>query len=177
MISIGGLSIPVFWSAIIVMMLLSLKLKLFPPSGTGDLRFLILPAFVLSIPAMATLARVTQTSVMEIMRMPFMNTARAKGLRPRTINTVHLLKNALIPIVTIIGLDFGSYLNGAVVTETVFGWDGIGRFTMEGILKRDYPVILGCIIIGTIIFVVVNAVTDVLYHYLDPRIRLSVKER
>ncbi len=172
-LSISGLSIPVFWSAIIVMMVFSLGLKLFPPSGTGGMRFLVLPAFVLSIPATGTLARVTKTVVAEILKMPYITTARAKGLSPSRVNLIHVLRNAVIPIVTIIGLDFGSYLNGAVVTETIFGWDGIGRFTMEGITKRDYPVIMGCIIVGTVVFVVVNLVTDIIYQYLDPRIRLN----
>ncbi|MFZ6007227.1 MAG: ABC transporter permease [Nitrospirota bacterium] len=176
-VSITGLSIPIFWSAIILMLFFSLKLKLFPPSGTGDIRFLALPAFVLSIPAMATLSRVTRTTILDILKMPYINTARAKGLPSIKISIVHVLKNAIIPIVTIIGLDFGSYLNGAVVTETIFGWDGIGRFTMEGIIKRDYPVIMGCIIFGTAVFVLVNLITDILYHYLDPRIRLHAKEK
>jgi ABC-type dipeptide/oligopeptide/nickel transport system permease component len=176
-VSITGLSIPVFWSGIMIMLIFGLELKLFPPSGTGDIRFLVLPAVVLSIPAMATLARVTRTTVIDILGMPYINTAVAKGLPSLKINIIHVLKNAIIPIVTIIGLDFGSYLNGAVVTETIFGWDGIGRFTMEGIIKRDYPVIMGCIISGTVIFVVMNLITDVIYHYLDPRIRLHDKER
>ncbi len=175
-ISISGLSIPVFWSAIIIMMIFSLKLKLFPPSGTGDIRFLVLPAVVLAIPATATLARVTKTTVIEILKMPYITTARSKGLSLTRINLIHVLRNAIIPIVTIIGLDFGSYLNGAVVTETIFGWDGLGRFTMEGIIKRDYPVIMGCIIVGTVVFVIVNLITDVIYQYLDPRIRLNVKK-
>jgi peptide/nickel transport system permease protein len=109
--------------------------------------------------------------------MPHVNTARAKGLTATRITLLHVMKNAIVPVVTIIGLDFGSYLNGAVVTETIFGWDGLGRFTMEGITKRDYPVILGCIISGTVLFVLVNLVTDILYHYLDPRVRLHDKER
>ncbi|MCL4536946.1 MAG: ABC transporter permease [Nitrospirae bacterium] len=176
-VSITGLSIPIFWSAIIIMLFLSLKLKLFPPSGTGDIRFLALPAFVLSIPAMATLTRVTRTTILDILKMPYISTARAKGLPSIKISIVHVLKNAIIPIVTIIGLDFGSYLNGAVVTETIFGWDGIGRFTMDGIIKRDYPVIMGCIIFGTVVFVVVNLITDIVYHYLDPRIRLHGKNK
>ncbi len=175
-LSISGLSIPVFWSAIIIMMLFSLKLKLLPPSGTGGIRFLVLPAAVLAIPAAATLARVTKTTVLEILRMPYVTTARSKGLSALRVQLVHVLRNAVIPIVTIVGLDFGSYLNGAVVTETIFGWDGIGKFTMEGIIKRDYPVIMGCIITGTLVFVVVNLITDVIYHYLDPRIRLNVKK-
>ncbi|GMT47154.1 MAG: peptide ABC transporter permease [bacterium] len=175
-LSISGLSIPVFWSAIIIMMIFSLKLKLFPPSGTGSIRFLVLPAIVLAIPATATLARVTKTTVIEILKMPYITTARSKGLSLTRINLIHVLRNAIIPIVTIIGLDFGSYLNGAVVTETIFGWDGLGRFTMEGIIKRDYPVIMGCIIVGTVVFVIVNLITDIIYQYLDPRIRLNVKK-
>lgn len=176
-LSITGLSLPVFWSGLLIMLLLSLKLKLFPPSGTGDLRFLVMPALTLSLPAIATLARVTRTSVIEIFDMPFINTARAKGLPVMKINFVHVFKNALIPLVTVIGLDFGSYLNGAVLTETIFGWDGIGRFTMEGIIKRDYPVIMGCIIVGTAVFVLINLVMDIVYHYIDPRVRLHDSDR
>jgi peptide/nickel transport system permease protein len=104
--------------------------------------------------------------------MPFTNTARAKGIAELKIHLVHVLKNALIPVITVIGLDFGSYLNGAVLTETIFGWDGIGRFTMEGIIKRDYPVIMGCVIAGTILFVLINTLVDIMYHYLDPRVRI-----
>ncbi|MBF0327555.1 MAG: ABC transporter permease [Nitrospirae bacterium] len=176
-LTLACLSMPVFWSAILIMLIFSLKLKLFPPSGTGNLNFLILPALVLAIPASATIARVTKTSVADILRMPYITTAKAKGLKAFKINMVHVLKNAIIPIVTIIGLDFGSYLNGAVVTETIFGWDGIGRFIMEGILKRDYPVIMGCIVVGTAVFVVVNLITDIAYHFLDPRIKLHAKDR
>ncbi len=176
-ITIAGVSMPVFWFGIMVMLLFSLQLKLFPPSGTGDLRFLVLPACVLAVPAASTLARVTRTSMLDALALPHIQTARAKGVLPSKIIAIHVLRNALIPIVTIIGLDFGSYLNGAVVTETIFGWDGIGRFTMDGIVKRDYPVIMGCILIGTVVFVFVNLVTDVLYHYLDPRIRIDEKSR
>ena len=176
-LSVTGLSIPVFLSGLLIMLFFSLKLKLLPPSGTGDLRFLILPSVTLSLPALATLARVTRTTLIEIFDMPFVTTAKAKGVTELKINFVHVLKNALIPIVTVIGLDFGSYLNGAVLTETIFGWDGIGRFTMEGIIKRDYPVIMGCIIIGTTIFVIINLIIDILYHSLDPRVRLYGENR
>jgi len=171
-VSVAGLSIPVFWSGLLIMLFFSLKLKLLPPSGTGDIRFLILPSITLSLPALATLARVTKTTVTEILDMPFVTTARAKGIQDFKVNFIHVFKNALIPIITIIGLDFGSYLNGAVLTETIFGWDGIGRFTMDGIIKRDYPVIMGCVITGTVAFVVINLIVDIVYHYLDPRIRL-----
>jgi peptide/nickel transport system permease protein len=176
-VSVTGLSVPVFWSGLLIMLLFSLRLKLLPPSGTGDIRFLILPAITLSLPSLATLSRVTRTTVIEVIHMPFIMTARAKGIKEMEINLVHLLKNALIPIVTVIGLDFGSYLNGAVLTETIFGWDGIGRFTMEGIMKRDYPVIMGCVLFGTVIFVIVNLLVDIIYHYLDPRIRLHENSR
>lgn len=171
-LSVTGLSLPVFWSGLLIMFLFSLKLKLVPPSGTGDIRFLILPSLTLSLPALATLARITRTTILEIKDMPFITTAKAKGLEERQIHYIHILKNALVPIITIIGLDFAGYLNGAVLTETIFGWDGIGRFTMEGIIKRDYPVIMGCVLFGTVIFISINLLVDILYHYLDPRIRL-----
>jgi peptide/nickel transport system permease protein len=172
LVAVTGLSVPVFWSGLLIMLLFSLKLHLFPPSGTGDMRFLILPAITLSLPALATLSRVTRTSLLEILEMPFTTTARAKGITETKIRLIHVLKNALIPLITVIGLDFGSYLSGAVLTETIFGWDGIGRFTMEGIIKRDYPVIMGCVVMGTLFFVIINLVVDILYHYLDPRVRM-----
>ncbi len=171
-ISVSGLSIPVFWSGLLIMLFFSLKLKILPPSGTGDIRFLVLPSITLSLPALATLSRVTRTILIEIFDMPFITTARAKGITELKINFIHIFKNALIPLITVIGLDFGSYLNGAVLTETIFGWDGIGRFIMDGIIKRDYPVIMGCVIVGTVIFVFINLLVDIVYHYLDPRVRL-----
>ena len=155
--------------------LVSFYLKLLPPSGTGELRFLVLPAVTLALPAVATLARVTRTTVIEILDMPFLQAVRAKGLAPGRVNMVHVLRNALIPIITIIGLDFGSYLNGAVLTETIFGWDGIGRYAMEGSIKRDYPVVMGTIIVGTSVFVLINLTVDIIYHWLDPRVRLHKK--
>jgi peptide/nickel transport system permease protein len=176
-LSVTGLSIPVFWSGLLIMLFFSLKLNLLPPSGTGNIEFLVLPSITLALPAIATLTRVTRTTLVEIFAMPFVATARAKGIKESRVNILHVFKNALIPLVTVIGLDFGSYLNGAVLTETIFGWDGMGRFTMEGIIKRDYPVIMGCIIAGTVVLVLVNLLVDVLYHYLDPRIRLYEKSR
>lgn len=176
-LSISGLSIPVFWSGLMLMLFFSLKLKLLPPSGTGDIRYLLLPALTLSLPALGTLVRVTRTTVLEIINEPFVRTARAKGIKETRISLVHILKNAWIPIVTVIGLEFGSYLNGAVLTETIFGWDGIGRFTMEGIIKRDYPVIMGCIIVGTLSFVLINLLVDIIYYYIDPRVRFHGTDR
>jgi peptide/nickel transport system permease protein len=170
--SITLLSVPVFWSGLMLMLLFGLVLKFLPPSGTGDLRYLLLPALTLSLPALGTIARVTRVSVLEVSDMPFIRTAKAKGITECRLNVVHIMKNAMIPVVTVIGLDFASYLNGAVLTETIFGWDGIGRFMMEGIIKRDYPVIMGCLIVGTVLFVISNLAVDILYHYLDPRVRM-----
>jgi ABC-type dipeptide/oligopeptide/nickel transport system permease component len=171
-VSVTGISVPVFWLGLLLMLLVSFKLRLLPPSGTGDIRFLLLPAVTLALPAVATLARVSRTAVMDILDLPFVQAVRAKGLSEGRIRFQHILRNALIPIVTVIGLDFGSYLNGAVLTETIFGWDGIGRFAMEGIIKRDYPVVMGTIILGTVVFVLINLLVDITYHYLDPRVRL-----
>jgi len=176
-VSILFLSIPVFWSGLLLMLFFSLNLKVLPPSGTGGLRYMLLPCLTLALPAFATVARVTRVSVLDVVNMAFVRTAKAKGIKDMSIYTRHIVMNALIPVVTVIGLDFGSYLNGAVLTETIFGWDGIGRFTMEGIVKRDYPVIMGCIVVGTVFFVLINLVIDVMYYYIDPRVRIHGTER
>lgn len=176
-ISVAGISVPVFFSGLVLMLVMSFYLRLLPPSGTGGLGFLILPAITLSLPAIATISRVSRATISEILEQPYLKTAYAKGISTSRLMMVHILKNALIPIVTVIGLDFASYLNGAVLTETIFGWDGIGRMAMEGIMKRDYPVIMGTLITGTVIFVLVNLFVDVSYKYLDPRIRLYANQR
>lgn len=173
-LSVVGLSLPVFWSGLLIMLFFSLKMKMLPPSGMGDIRFLIMPALTLSLPTLASLTRITRTTLIDLFSMAYVRTARAKGIPEWRIRSIHILKNALIPLVTVIGLDFGSYLNGAVLTETIFGWDGIGRFAMEGIIKRDYPVIMGCIVVGTAVYVLTNLLVDIFYHYLDPRVRLAV---
>lgn len=175
-VSIAGISVPVFFSGLLLMLFFSLQLKLVPPSGTGGLRFLLLPAVTLALPSAATLARVSRTMVLDIMDMPFVRTARAKGIREWRVLAIHILRNALIPIVTVMGLDFGSYLNGAVLTETIFGWDGIGRYAVDGIMRRDYPVVLGTILVGTTVFIVVNMMVDIAYHVLDPRVRVLIKK-
>jgi peptide/nickel transport system permease protein len=176
-LSLTGLSVPVFWSGLVLMLFFSFKMRLLPPSGTGAIRYLILPSVTLALPALATLVRITRVSVIDVMDMPFVRTARAKGIKEVRVIGIHILKNALIPIITVIGLDFGSYLSGAVLTETIFSWDGIGRFTMEGIVKRDYPVVMGCIIISTVAFVLINLFVDIIYHFLDPRVRLNGSAR
>jgi ABC-type dipeptide/oligopeptide/nickel transport system permease component len=173
-IAIGGISLPVFWIGLILMLLFGLYLKWLPPSGMGEgeLIYLVLPASTLAIPSAAYIARITRSMMIDVLSQPYIATARAKGLKGFSIIFRHALKNTLIPIVTIIGLDFGSYLNGAVLTETIFGWDGLGRYAMEGIIKRDYPVIMGAVLVGTAVFVVINLIVDISYTSLDPRVKV-----
>ena len=165
------LSIPVFWAGLALMLLLGLRLHLLPPSGTGGAAYVVMPALTLSIPAIAGFSRVGRAAFAEAAAMPYVRTAAAKGAGQAYVFLVHVLRNALLPVITLIGLEFGSYLNGAVLTETIFGWDGVGRFAMDAVLKRDYPVIMGCIVLGTIVFVLVNMIVDILYHVVDPRVR------
>ena len=177
LISVSGISIPVFFLGLLLIYLFSFVFQILPPSGMGNgsILFLIMPAATLGLNSSAYLARITRSSLIEILSQPYIVTAKAKGVKKSSIMVKHALKNAFIPIVTLIGLDFGSYLNGSVLTETIFGWDGIGRYAVEGIFKRDYPVILGCVLVGAILFILVNLSVDLLYGFLDPRIRQRVK--
>ncbi len=179
-LSTGGISLPVFWLGLLLIYLFSFKLQLFPPagmgSGFGGLVFLALPAATLGLSSAAALARITRTSMLEVLSQPYITTARAKGLSGRVVVFKHAFKNTLIPVVTLIGLDFGSYLNGSILTETIFGWDGIGRYAVEGIFQRDYPVIMGCVLTGALLFVLVNLAVDLLYGLLDPRISHATAE-
>jgi peptide/nickel transport system permease protein len=114
--------------------------------------------------------------MLETLSQPYVAAARAKGLSESSVVFKHALKNALIPVITLIGLDLGSYLNGAVLTETIFGWDGLGRYALDGILKRDYPVIMGVVLFGAVIFVTMNLLVDISYHFLDPRVRVRTEK-
>lgn len=173
-ISVGGISLPVFWLGLTLMLIFGLYFRWLPPSGMGNSPlYLVLPAVTLGTYSLAYVARITRTTMMEALSQPYVATARAKGLPERTVILKHALKNSLIPIVTLIGLDLGSYLNGAVLTETIFGWDGLGRYALDGILKRDYPVIMGVVLFGAVVFVVMNLLVDFSYHLLDPRVRVK----
>lgn len=173
-ISVGGISLPVFWLGLTLMLVFGLYFRWLPPSGMGggSLAYLVLPAVTLGTYSLAYVARITRTTMMEALSQPYVATARAKGLPERVVILKHALKNSLIPIVTLIGLDLGSYLNGAVLTETIFGWDGLGRYALDGILKRDYPVIMGVVLFGAVVFVFMNLLVDLSYHFLDPRVRV-----
>jgi len=165
----------VFWLGLTLMLVFALYLRWLPPSGMGNgsFHYLILPAITLGTYSLAYIARITRTSMMESLSQPYVTTARAKGLTEMAVVLKHALKNSLIPIVTLIGLDLGSYLNGAVLTETIFGWDGLGRYALDGIMKRDYPVIMGVVLFGAVVFVSMNLIVDLSYHFLDPRVRVK----
>jgi peptide/nickel transport system permease protein len=178
LLSVGGISIPVFWLGLSLMLLFAFYLQWLPPSGMGNgsLIHIILPAVTLGTFSLSYIVRVTRSSMLETLSQPYVAAARAKGLSETSVVFKHALKNALIPVVTLIGLDLGSYLNGAVLTETIFGWDGLGRYALDGILKRDYPVIMGVVLFGAVIFVTMNLLVDISYHFLDPRVRVRTDE-
>jgi peptide/nickel transport system permease protein len=173
LLSVGGISIPVFWLGLAVMLIFSFYLQWLPPSGMGNgsLLYIILPAATLGTFSLSYIARITRSSMLESLSQPYVTTARAKGLSEAEVILKHALKNSLIPVVTLIGLDLGSYLNGAVLTETIFGWDGLGQYALDGIMKRDYPAIMGVVLFGSIVFVAMNLLVDISYHFLDPRMR------
>jgi ABC-type dipeptide/oligopeptide/nickel transport system permease component len=173
-----GISFPVYWVGLILILVVAVSLGWLPPSGYGGgaLAYLVLPALTLGMRSTAYIARLTRSSMLEVVRLDFIRTARAKGLSETRVIGKHALKAALIPVVTAIGLDFGAYLSGSVLTESIFAWPGIGRFALSAILKRDLPVIQGTVLFLAIVFVLVNLVVDLLYGYLDPRIRYERSE-
>lgn len=170
-ISLLGISMPVFWSGSLLMMLFSLKLGWFPPQGAEGFKSLVLPAVTLGFQGMASIARVTRSSMLEVIRQDYIRTARAKGVPARSVITHHAVKNAMIPTITVIGISIGTLLAGAVMVETVFAWPGIGRLIVTSIQGRDIPTVMGCITVFTLCFSVINLVVDLLYGFVDPRIR------
>ena len=166
-----GLSLPSFWLAIILIIVFGVNLKWVSVTGGSGLKDLILPSFTLALAPMAVLARLTRSSILEVIREDYVRTARAKGLGQRTVTTVHVLRNALIPVVTVIGMQFAGMLGGAVFIESVFARPGIGRFAVNAIAARDYPQVQGTVLFAATIYVLLNLVVDLLYGFLDPRIR------
>jgi peptide/nickel transport system permease protein/oligopeptide transport system permease protein len=166
-----GLSMPVFWLGLMLVVVFSVILKWLPAGGTGSWQHVILPSITLAAFVVAFIARMTRSTMIETLSQDFTTTARSKGLQERVIIVKHALKNALIPIVTVVGLQFGSLLSGAVLTETVFAWPGLGRLIVNSMLARDYPVIQGAILIFALLYILVNLIVDLLYALVDPRIR------
>ena len=168
--SLFGLSMPIFWTGLSLIVVFSLWLQWLPVGGTGSLRHLILPATTLSLPSMAMVARMTRSSVLEVLREDYIRTARAKGVGEVLVVLKHGLRNAFIPIVTLLGLQFGQLLGGAVLTETVFAWPGLGRLIVRAIFARDYILLQGAILVFSLAFVVVNLLVDLSYAAIDPRV-------
>lgn len=165
-----GISFPVFWVGLLLILLFAVTLHWLPPSGSGGLRYLILPAVALGMRSIAFLARMTRSAMLDALGSDFVRTARAKGLSERTVVVRHALRNAAIPIITVLGLDFGSYLTGSILTETIFSWPGIGRYVVNAISRRDLPAIQGAVLFLSTIFVLVNLLTDIAYAKADPRV-------
>ncbi|MDR1621480.1 MAG: ABC transporter permease [Synergistaceae bacterium] len=166
-----GISMPVFWLGLLLILFFCVKLGWFPASGFDTFRQMILPAVTLSTPSLAIISRISRSSMLEVIRQDYIRTARAKGQVEFRVICNHALSNALIPIVTIVGLQFGALLEGAVVTESVFAVPGIGSLLVEAIKTRDYPMVLGGVLFIGIVFSLVNLAIDVLYAYIDPRIK------
>jgi len=166
-----GMSMPVFWLGLMLVVLFSVILKWLPAGGTGSWQHVILPSFTLAAFVVAFIARMTRSTMLETLSQDFTTTARSKGLQERVVVIKHALKNAMIPIITVVGLQFGLLLGGAVLTETVFAWPGLGRLIVDSILARDYPVIQGTILIFGLLYIMVNLVVDLIYALVDPRIR------
>jgi peptide/nickel transport system permease protein len=165
-----GVSFPVYWVGLLLILVFAVQLRWLPPSGSRGFAYIILPALTLGMRSVAVLARMTRTALQEVLQSDFIRTARAKGLREAPVVLRHGFRNALIPVITVLGLDFGSYLTGSILTETIFAWPGIGRYVLDAIGKRDLPAIQGSILFLSVVFVVVNLLTDMAYAKADPRV-------
>ncbi|MBM3450141.1 MAG: ABC transporter permease [Armatimonadetes bacterium] len=166
-----GVSMPLFWLGLNLILIFAVRLQWLPAIGYETPQHLILPAITLGLGSAALVARMTRSAMLEVLRQDYVRTARAKGAAERRVVNYHALRNALIPVVTVVGLQLGNLLSGAVLTESVFAWPGVGRLLVEGVLTRDYPIIQGSILLVATSFVVLNLAVDLLYAFLDPRIR------
>ena len=165
-----GISFPVYWVGLLLILLFAVTLHWLPPSGYGGIRYLALPAIALGMRSIAFLARMTRSAMLDALGSDFVRTARAKGLTERVVVARHALRNAMIPIITVLGLDVGAYLTGSILTETIFSWPGIGRYVVNAIARRDLPAIQGSVLFLSAVFVLVNLVTDIAYAKTDPRV-------
>ncbi|MBA3643063.1 MAG: ABC transporter permease [Chloroflexia bacterium] len=170
--SLIGQSVPSFWLGIMLILVFARQLRILPSAGSDTWRHLILPALTLALPLVGVLTRLVRSGLLDVLYEDYIRTARAKGLTPRSVLTRHALRNMLIPVITVVGLQVGNLLGGAVIVETIFGWPGIGRLLVDAIFHRDYPLVQAAILFITAGFVVVNLLVDLSYGYLDPRIRL-----
>ena len=170
-----GISMPVFWIGILLILLFSVHLKWLPPSGWGTMKQMILPAITVAAQSVAVICRMTRSSMLEVIRQDYIRTVRAKGQKEYKIIISHALRNALIPIVTVIGLQFGALLGGAIMAETVFAIPGLGRLMIDAIKQRDYPIVQGVVLFVAVTFSLVNLLIDIIYAFIDPKIRAQYK--
>jgi len=171
-VALLGQSMPTFWLGIMLILVFSVQLNLLPSSGRGTFAHLVLPAITLGLFTTARITRLTRSGMLEVLNQDYIRTARAKGVGDPPVVWKHALKNAAIPIVTIVGIELGTLLGGSVITETIFAWPGVGRLSVQAIYNRDYPVVQAAVFLLATTFVLVNLFVDMLYTYLDPRIRL-----
>ena len=172
-LAVSGISLPNFWIGFLLIMLFSVKLRWFPTTGAGSWRNLVLPAITLGTSIAAIIARFTRSSIVEVMKEDYIRTARAKGLKEKTVIWAHAFRNSMISVVTVVGLQFGFLLGGSVVTEAVFAYPGLGQLLIESVNYRDYPAIQSLILIFSLQFIVINLIVDILYAALNPEIKLS----
>ncbi|HHV80612.1 TPA: ABC transporter permease [bacterium] len=170
-VALMGVSAPVFWVGLLLMWIFGYTLGWLPISGYGGVSYLILPAIALGVRPAAYIARMTRSSFLEVLRQDYIRTARAKGLPERRVIYVHAMRNTLITVITVLGMELASLLSGAVLTETIFAWPGIGRLSVDAIIKRDHPMVQGTVLFTAIIFIFANLIVDISYAFLDPRIR------
>ncbi len=173
LLALIGISIPVFWLGLMMMIIFSVNLGWFPAAGSGTWSHLVLPSIALATVPTAIISRMTRSSVLEVLRQDYIRTARSKGLHERTVIISHALKNAIIPVITVVGLQAGTLMGGAVLTESVFNWPGLGRLMINSILARDYPVVQGAVLLMAVSFLLINLLVDILYVVFDPRIRFE----
>lgn len=166
-----GISMPVYWLGLMLIIVFSIRLRWLPAAGAESPLSIILPAVTLAFFSMAFVARITRSSMLEVLHQDYVRTAVAKGLRSRVVVWRHALRNALAPVITVVGLQFGELLGGAILTETVFGWPGLGRLLVDSIFARDYPVVQGLVIVFAALFALVNLAVDLTYSVIDPRVR------
>jgi len=172
LLALIGLSMPIFWLGLVLIYIFAYYFRLFPVGGTGTWRHLVLPSLALAAPSIAIVSRMTRSTMLEVLREDYIRTAWAKGLGQRLVVVRHTLRNALIPIITVIGLQFGQLMGGAVLTETVFAWPGLGRLIVQAIFARDYILLQGGVLAFALSFVLINAAVDISYAYIDPRTRV-----
>jgi peptide/nickel transport system permease protein len=173
--ALAGASMPGFWLGLLLIYLFAVKLRLLPVMGRGGIEHLVLPAITLAFGMAATYARLLRASMLEVLGQDFIRVARAKGLAEKWVIGRHALKNALLPVVTMLGLSFGHLLGGTVIVESIFAWPGVGKFCLDAIFNRDYPVVQGYALFMAVVFVAVNLAVDLSYRLLDPRVRLTGK--